>query len=1176
MAASVDTPRALLVAGTRGSGKTSYLIDHVRRLLRDGAPARRILVVTFSPRGAARFAARLPGEVDGEPSGGVWLQTAQRLCAWLLYDCSRGTGTKPPTILSALERAMLLREAAARAATDLGSDHPLTPALTGGPGLAEIDLLLGAIAGQGGLPINLQRVVDDLAGAVAPRDRAVLDGIARVYRSFADLCKRAGAITYQEVAPLVAAMLSDMAIAGPIASRIDHLIVDDLDRAEPAQLEALARIGARARLVATVDPCGPHPPTPSLVRGRGGAVVDLIRDAWGLDLEAPSIVLTPPRVTAPALARARAWLGDGPHPPTPSLVRGRGGAVADLDRGGKAENANRTGEAENADRTGEAENADRTGGTPTSDQETGLVIVEEALDTDEVAYIVRHVHQTLDAPHPLPLARALDAPHPLPLARARLDRDRPQPVGGQSAERSWERGSGGEGFPAALVLAPASRVRRAILAALRREGLEPVDAAGDEVSYNPAVRYALAWLRTIVYPSEETWERVLTSPHASIPVAELALLRHWAAHKDLTLEGALWQAARGGCDPLGDAARARLTAIATLLRDLRDAAHSAEAPSVILHRLLAREELIGAALVGPTDPGAATSDPAGIAALYAAVERREDLWQRVHGEHPGLTTILDGLEVSAGRPGEGVDGVPTGRVVVAGLDAATDWRADTVLVAGLAAAHLPRPRPVPALLPPTLLPYLAAHWTLPWPADLPEHVRAERRALALAIAAGRDQAILTRALRYGGEEAAAPSPLLIDLLGATTIDRETCHSAGVRFDHRRATHEDAEPREAARDLETLLYNHARTLAARDRAAAEGFVAGARAVLADAGATLRGRYLGLEDPFAPLPATDDALPLGSRLSVHDLQDFLSCPRRFFYGALAGLRPPANARLSYGMLVSRAAQALHRMHPSSDAVTLDDAEEVLRLLWEGAGDAQETGGGETEGFAGRFGPRLQAEATRTLARGVLRRLAGARGSGRHPQFARRMLSTGVRVELPVPLPDGRTVRVAATVDAIAERPRPDGTTTLSLIDYRSGGSRESEAGLIGAFVNRDDDPAWRPRDYTLPVMFLGVAGNRAVYREQALPRRPVRELSVVSLGRERDGVPLYRNIGIVAHGSGGRDTVTVDELRAAREGLTATVIAAAAGPHRPASVEAFRPCEGCPHRFACPGPGPETVE
>ena len=385
------------------------------------------------------------------------------------------------------------------------------------------------------------------------------------------------------------------------------------------------------------------------------------------------------------------------------------------------------------------------------------------------------------------------------------------------------------------------------------------------------------------------------------------------------------------------------------------------------------------------------------------------------------------------------------------------------------------------------------------------------------------------------------------------------------------------PREAARDLETLLYNHTRALAARDRVAAEGFVAGARAILTDAGAALRGRYLGLEDPFAPLPVTDDALPLGSRLSVHDLQDFLSCPRRFFYGTLAGLRPPANARLSYGMLIGRAAQALHRMHPSSATVTLDDAEEVLRLLWEGAGDAQgEAGaeggnrGGETEVFAGRFGPRLQAEATRSLARGVLRRLAGARSSGRHPQFARRMLSTGVRVELPVPLPDGRTVRVAATVDAIAERPRPDGTTTLSLIDYRSGGSRESEAGLIGAFVNRDDDPAWRPRDYTLPVMFLGVAGNRAVYRAQALPRRPVRELSVVSLGGERDGAPLYRTIGIVAHGAGGRDTVTTDELRAAREGLAATVAVAAAKPHRPAPVEAFRPCEGCPHRFACPGP------
>jgi len=1164
-------------------------------------------------------------------------------------------GTTSPTILSASERAMLLREAAARTAIELGSDHPLTPALAGGPGLVEIDLLLGAIAGQGGSPANLQQLVDSLPGTAPHRDRAVLAGIADVYRSFADLCERAGAMTYQDVARLVATVLRDTAIAVPIASRIDHLVVDDLDRAEPAQLEVLARLGSRARLIATVDPGNPHPPAPSPVRGRGGAgdphphptttgpltlaagqrssvlslprergnVAGFVRDAWGWDLDVPAIVLPPPRATAPALMRSREWLGDGtPHPPTPSPVRGRGGAV-DVDRSVGAVDV---------DRSAGAADKDCGDGAEVRDQETSLVIVEEALDTDEVASVVRHVRQALDTPHPLPLSRAR------------------------------ERGSGGEGFPAVLVLAPTSRVRRAILTALRREGLEPVDASGDDAAYNPAVRYVLAWLRAIIHPNDETWERVLASPHAGLAVAELALLRQWAAHKDLTLEGALWQAVRGGCDPLGDSARTRLAAIAALLSDLRDAAHAAEATSVILHRLLAREELIGAALVGPTDPGAASSDPAGIAALCAAVERRESLWRRIHGEQPALTTILAALEENAGRPPDGGSVVPTGQMVVAGLDAATDWRAGTVIVAGLAAAHLPHPRPVPALLPPALLPYLAARWTLPWPADLPEHVRAERRALALTIAAGRDRAILTRALRYGGEEAAAPSLLLLDLLGATTIDREACHAAGVRFDHRHTTYGEAEqglpeiilgawasnpspsgagtgeqrgehhtlpdrlptdtprelcahvgdagpgkigeageatagvatqqgnttgqrcrrglltlpPREAARDLETLLYDHTRALAARDRVAAEGFVAGARAILADAGAALRGRYLGLEDPFAPLPATDDALPLGSRLSVHDLQDFLSCPRRFFYGTLAGLRPLTNARLSYGMLVSRAAQALHRMHPSSDTVILEDAEEVLRLLWEGAGNAQEAGGeegdrgGETEAFAGRFGPRLQAEATRALARGVLRRLAGARGSGRHPQFARRMLSTGVRVELPVPLPDGRTVRVAATVDGIAERPQPDGTMALSLIDYRSGRSRESEAGLIGAFVNRDDDPAWRPRDYTLPVMFLGVAGNRAVYREQALPRRPVRELSVVSLGGERDGVPLYRNVGIVAHGSGGRDTVTIDELRAAREGLAATVAAAAAGPHRPAPVEAFRPCEGCPHRFACPGP------
>ena len=100
------------------AAKTTALIERVRGLLAAGVPARRIMVVTFSPRAAARIAAHLPAQIDAEAAGGLRLQTASRLCMRLLAECyrarsgsgadgdGRGDGeSDPPRLLSAIERA---------------------------------------------------------------------------------------------------------------------------------------------------------------------------------------------------------------------------------------------------------------------------------------------------------------------------------------------------------------------------------------------------------------------------------------------------------------------------------------------------------------------------------------------------------------------------------------------------------------------------------------------------------------------------------------------------------------------------------------------------------------------------------------------------------------------------------------------------------------------------------------------------------------------------------------------------------------------------------------------------------------------------------------------------------------------------------------------------------------
>src|SRR5919201_4153367 len=313
--------RGVLVAGARGSGKTSLIIAHARSLLAAGVPARRILVVTFSPRVANRIAAHLPAEADAESAGGVWLQTAQRLCVRLLHECYsiRGRG-EDFRVISAFERATLLHAAARRVAADLGPDHPLAPALGDTGGLAEIEVLLTAVAGQGGSPGDLDRIYARLPASVPALDRAVLEGVAQIYHVYRGLCDRVGGLTYQEVAARTAALLADPTLAASIARRLDHLLIDDLDRAEPAQVEVVARIATHARIMASMDPEG-------LVADRAARSVELARRLLGLDVSHPTRLLPPPCTPSPALGRLRARLQSPgrPGPPTGDRRQATGG-----------------------------------------------------------------------------------------------------------------------------------------------------------------------------------------------------------------------------------------------------------------------------------------------------------------------------------------------------------------------------------------------------------------------------------------------------------------------------------------------------------------------------------------------------------------------------------------------------------------------------------------------------------------------------------------------------------------------------------------------------------------------------------------------------------------------------------------------------------------------------------
>jgi superfamily I DNA/RNA helicase len=1161
--APVPTDR-LLVAGLRGSGKSAWLAAHINDLLRGGVPARSILVVTFSPRAAARLAADLPAEVDAERPGGLWLSTAAALCRYLLRECCRLRGIPPPRVLSAVERATLLHAAVERARHDLGDGHPLAPALGDRGGLAEMEVMLDAVLGQGGSAADLLRMSERLPEESL--DRAVLVGLSRVVELYRAGRDGIGDLAYQEVTAATEAMLADAELAGALSDRFEHLAIDDLDRAEPTQIQVLAHLAGHASVVATVDPTG-------LFGDRARRAADLARTLLRLDVRQPSLVLPDPPAS-PVLARFRSRLGDvslhnfenATHSAIADLIGSRPDHLptapcgqSGVDGGGKDLRLQSPGKHEPAEAglgvcdgtavpvpcqpespLGEAASGNLADGDGTC---KALLVVEAQTEVAEAARVSR-------------------------LTRAAL------------AERETHNRAG---EPDVLLLLPAPTLRQPVLAALRAEGIEAVDDTGNRGVHDTAVRYALSWLDVVAAREapDESWERLLSSPLARVPAIDLSRLRAWADTAGLSLESAA--AASDGCEGLVDAARLRLRELLRLRDELRASVRGGETPTITLHRLLAREDLVGALLVGPLDAGAAPPDPRGLAALCTVMSRLEELWPRAYGRPATLPAVLDRLQQGIEHMLERDDVASGARVVVTDLERAADRRARVVIVCGLAEAHLPRPRRRSPLLSTSALDLLRELWALPWPADVDDYARGERRALSLAVAAARERVALSRALRYEGQDARAPSPVLLDGLGVNAIDSPSCKAAGAHFsgqnDSDAATARQVgldsdliqlSPEQATRDLELVLYRHARRRATYDRDDALVFVQEARAILAAQGVPVRERYLSVDDPFASLPSVACTLPPGARVAARAISDYLYCPRRFYYGMLAGLDEHENERMAYGLLVARAAQALHRLYPDPETATVDNATAVLQALWDGTplpGEEGESSEHDRETFAGRFGPRLHAAAMRMLAGRVLQRLVV---SARHPQLGRRTRAAGVSVEVPFGLPDGRSVRVSATIDRIVEKVDRDGVVALGLIDYRSGGEATPSA-LVRAFLNSDDKADWRPTDFTLPLMFLGLAQNKTVYDAHDLPRLPVRELAVASLGKARDGYPIYSSVPIVERGPVRGAAVTLDDLVRLKEVIANTVAAAATGPHRPAPSSTFRGCDGCVHRFVCPGPG-----
>lgn len=259
-AAAAHRDGPLLVLGGPGTGKTTTLVQAVAQRVAEGLDPERILVLTFSRRGANRLRDRIESLIGGvvraapEPV----VRTFPAYAFGLLRQAASAAGEPAPRLLTGPEQDAVIRDLLATAGEEGDPiDWPgsLRSALRTRAFAAELrDLLLRA-AERGVGPDELAA----LGHKLRRDDWLAAARFLREYRqvlALRDMTAR-GSVAY-DPAELVRAA-SDLLADEPALLRAERerfraVYVDELADTDPAQLELLAQVAGGVPLVAFADP----------------------------------------------------------------------------------------------------------------------------------------------------------------------------------------------------------------------------------------------------------------------------------------------------------------------------------------------------------------------------------------------------------------------------------------------------------------------------------------------------------------------------------------------------------------------------------------------------------------------------------------------------------------------------------------------------------------------------------------------------------------------------------------------------------------------------------------------------------------------------------------------------------------------------------------------------------
>lgn len=209
----------LLALGPAGTGKTEALARRLARLVGDGLPAERVLVLASNRSTAQRLRQRAEALLDG-PYEELWIDTWQVLGERLLREHATAAGLNPFfVVLGPAERLAMLLER-----------------------LDDLPLRHHEIRGNpAGLLARLLQQVDELKAGSEPPEPELAEFCAAHDRILAE----SGNLDGADVFLLLGKLLHELAeVRAEIAARFRYVMVDELEDTSAAQRAVLAGLAA--------------------------------------------------------------------------------------------------------------------------------------------------------------------------------------------------------------------------------------------------------------------------------------------------------------------------------------------------------------------------------------------------------------------------------------------------------------------------------------------------------------------------------------------------------------------------------------------------------------------------------------------------------------------------------------------------------------------------------------------------------------------------------------------------------------------------------------------------------------------------------------------------------------------------------------------------------------------